>query len=72
MFIDPSRPPLLLNSTLQLEREYARIMPALKALVEKEKVRQQKDDRNRNLGFSQAFEYGKRSSEEYVSVPRVF
>ena len=47
-------------------------MPALTALVEKEKVRQQKDDSNRNLGFSQAFEYGKRSSEEYVGIPLVF
>lgn len=43
-------------------------MPALKALAEKEKAKQHKVESNRNLGFSQAFEYGRRSSEEYVCL----
>jgi nucleoporin NUP82 len=42
-------------------------MPPLKALLEKEKAKTEKHTEvNRSLGFSQAFEYGKRSNEEYV------
>ncbi|KAJ3550617.1 hypothetical protein NMY22_g347 [Coprinellus aureogranulatus] len=54
-----------------LEREYARILPALKALAEKEKAKQQKDEVNRNLGFSQAFEYGKRSNEDAKRISKI-
>jgi len=50
-----------------LEREYSRLLPSLKALVEKEKAKHDNSaNLNRTLGFSQAFEYGKRSNEEYV------
>ncbi|KAJ7904339.1 hypothetical protein B0H14DRAFT_3079228 [Mycena olivaceomarginata] len=41
-----------------LEREYERLMPSLKALVEKEKARSKAAP---NLGVSQAFEFGARS-----------
>ncbi|KAG2013406.1 hypothetical protein CC2G_010323 [Coprinopsis cinerea AmutBmut pab1-1] len=55
-----------------LEREYERITPALKAIVEKEKQRhEQTMDLNRSLGFSQAFEYGKRSNEDAKRIAKL-
>lgn len=49
----------------KLEKEYGRILPPLKALVEKEKERSKKHtETTQNLGFSQAFEYGQRSTTE--------
>lgn len=51
----------------QLEREYARLMPSLKALLEKERRRHnQAMTENPGLGFSQAFEFGERSNHEFV------
>ncbi|KAJ4493007.1 hypothetical protein C8J55DRAFT_501950 [Lentinula edodes] len=48
-----------------LEREYARLMPGLKALLEKERRRHnQAMTENPGLGFSQAFEFGERSNHE--------
>ncbi|KAJ3808781.1 hypothetical protein F5876DRAFT_45305 [Lentinula aff. lateritia] len=48
-----------------LEREYARLMPSLKALLEKERRRHnQAMTENPGLGFSQAFEFGERSNHE--------
>ncbi|KAJ4472331.1 hypothetical protein J3R30DRAFT_3524569 [Lentinula aciculospora] len=48
-----------------LTREYARLMPSLKDLMEKESRRRNKAvEENRNLGFSQAFEFGERSNYE--------
>ncbi|KIK65419.1 hypothetical protein GYMLUDRAFT_38873 [Collybiopsis luxurians FD-317 M1] len=48
-----------------LEREYDRLMPSLKALLEKERRRREKAaEENKSLGFSQAFEFGERSNYE--------
>ncbi|KAJ4473481.1 hypothetical protein C8R41DRAFT_888262 [Lentinula lateritia] len=48
-----------------LEREYARLMPSLKALLEKERRRHnQAMTEHPGLGFSQAFEFGERSNHE--------
>src|SRR6266700_6261835 len=56
---------LMCNFISQLEREYARLLPALKNLVEKEKEKgKMYKERSQNLGFSQAFEYGERSNVE--------
>ncbi|KAJ2916526.1 hypothetical protein MD484_g3938, partial [Candolleomyces efflorescens] len=55
-----------------LEREYARVMPPLKALLEKEKAKTEKHTEvNRSLGFSQAFEYGKRSNEDAKRISKI-
>ena len=52
---------------LQLEKEYARLLPALQRLGEKEKQKGKiKAEVNQNLGVSQAFEYGEQSHLEYV------
>ncbi|KAJ3778424.1 hypothetical protein FB446DRAFT_714174 [Lentinula raphanica] len=48
-----------------LEREYARLMPNLKALMEKERRRRLKaTQENSGLGVTQAFEFGQRSNHE--------
>ncbi|KAJ2924970.1 hypothetical protein H1R20_g12145, partial [Candolleomyces eurysporus] len=55
-----------------LEREYGRVMPPLKALLEKEKTKTEKHTEvNRSLGFSQAFEYGKRSNEDAKRISKI-
>ncbi|KAF8665610.1 hypothetical protein AX16_000066 [Volvariella volvacea WC 439] len=55
--------------TKALERDYQRILPSLKALRDKEKLRTSKTtDLNRSLGFSQAFELGKRSHAERAKI----
>lgn len=52
----------------QLERDLKRLMPRLKALAEKEKQLSDKQPSSQQgVGFSQAFELGERSSQEYVS-----
>ena len=57
-----------LNS-LQLRREYDRIMPSLKELDKKEQEQRSKRSAvNQGLGVSQAFEYGQRSIEERVRL----
>lgn len=53
---------------LQLEKEHARLLPALQKLEEKERRQGKKMVQvNQNMGFSQAFEYGEQSNLEYVS-----
>lgn len=53
------------SSERQLEQEYARLAPALKNILEREKLRKDKlVENNQQLGFSQAFEYGERSNLE--------
>ncbi|KAL0581995.1 hypothetical protein V5O48_000053 [Marasmius crinis-equi] len=48
-----------------LQREYARLTPNLKVILEKDRERRAKMvETNRNLGFSQAFELGQRSNHE--------
>ncbi|KAJ8086450.1 hypothetical protein PM082_005273 [Marasmius tenuissimus] len=48
-----------------LQREYARLTPNLKVIIEKDRERRSKmAETNKNLGFSQAFELGQRSSHE--------
>ncbi|KAF5387691.1 hypothetical protein D9615_000250 [Tricholomella constricta] len=55
-----------------LEREYARLTPALKELLEKEKRRKEKlFESNKGLGFSQAFEFGERSNLERLRISGV-
>ncbi|KAF9469037.1 hypothetical protein BDZ94DRAFT_1182915 [Collybia nuda] len=62
----------LVARTRMLEREYARLMPNLKMLLEKEKQRQnQLAENTQSLGFSQAFEFGERSNLERVRISRV-
>ncbi|KAJ6599216.1 hypothetical protein DFH09DRAFT_1356311 [Mycena vulgaris] len=58
----------LLARTRMLEREYERLMPNLKALVEKEKARSMVAP---NLGVSQAFEFGARSNIEQARISKV-
>lgn len=59
----------LLSRTRSLEREYERLLPSLKALVEKEKQKKIKlADSTNTLGFSQAFELGERSNFERVKL----
>ncbi|KAJ7086738.1 hypothetical protein C8R44DRAFT_862052 [Mycena epipterygia] len=58
----------LLARTRMLEREYERLMPNLKALVEKEKARSKAAP---NLGVSQAFEFGARSNIEQARISKV-
>ncbi|RDB22839.1 Nucleoporin nup82 [Hypsizygus marmoreus] len=58
--------------TRLLEREYARLMPSLKALLEKEKKRKDRlAESNQALGFSQAFELGERSNLERLKISDV-
>ncbi|KAL0949645.1 hypothetical protein HGRIS_009689 [Hohenbuehelia grisea] len=58
--------------TRQLEKEYARLMPSLKALAEKEKALKNKDvGSNYGLGLSQAFELGERSSAERAKIAKL-
>ncbi|KAF9076010.1 hypothetical protein BDP27DRAFT_1415160 [Rhodocollybia butyracea] len=48
-----------------LEREYTRLTPCLKTLMEKERRRRKKAaEENQGLGISQAFEFGERSNYE--------
>ncbi|KAJ7047519.1 hypothetical protein C8F04DRAFT_1022301 [Mycena alexandri] len=58
----------LVARTKLLEREYERLMPGLKALVEKEKARSKATP---NLGVSQAFEFGARSNIEQARISKV-
>ncbi|KAJ7179274.1 hypothetical protein C8R46DRAFT_1187640 [Mycena filopes] len=58
----------LVARTKLLEREYERLMPNLKALVEKEKARSKAAP---NLGVSQAFEFGARSNIEQARISKV-
>ncbi|KAJ3991757.1 hypothetical protein F5050DRAFT_1812174 [Lentinula boryana] len=53
------------DDDIQLEREYARLMPNLTSLVEKERRRRNKAaEENSGIGFSQVFEFGQRSNHE--------
>ncbi|GLB33650.1 putative nuclear pore component [Lyophyllum shimeji] len=62
----------LVARTRLLEREYARLMPALKELTEKEKRRKEKlAESTQGLGFSQAFEFGERSNLERLRIAEV-
>ncbi|KJA30085.1 hypothetical protein HYPSUDRAFT_32154 [Hypholoma sublateritium FD-334 SS-4] len=62
----------LVSRTRLLEKEYARILPPLKALVEKEKERSKRHtETTQNLGFSQAFEYGQRSTTDRVHITAI-
>ncbi|KXN86370.1 Nucleoporin nup82 [Leucoagaricus sp. SymC.cos] len=55
--------------TRQLDKEFARIMPNLKALVEEEKKRKDRAaEINGSLGFSQAFGFGQRSNIERTKI----
>lgn len=48
-----------------MEREYARLMPNLKTLMEKEsRWRNKAAEENKGLGISQAFAFGERSNYE--------
>ncbi|KAJ7937199.1 hypothetical protein B0H13DRAFT_2226595 [Mycena leptocephala] len=58
----------LVARTRMLEREYERLMPGLKALVEKEKARSKAAP---NLGVTQAFEFGARSNIEQARISKV-
>ncbi|KAJ7742412.1 hypothetical protein DFH07DRAFT_980036 [Mycena maculata] len=58
----------LVARTRLLEREYERLMPALKALVERENARSKAAP---NLGVSQAFEFGARSNIEQARISKV-
>lgn len=50
---------------LQLEKEFTRLIPNLKALAEKERRRKEKLlESPQSLGVSQAFELGERSNYE--------
>ncbi|TFK43370.1 hypothetical protein BDQ12DRAFT_622288 [Crucibulum laeve] len=58
--------------TKLLEHEYERLLPGLKALLQKEKQRKDKvADSNRTLGFSQAFELGERSNLERTKISNI-
>ena len=48
----------------QLEREFTRLMPSLKALTEKERRHKERVSEKTQLGASQAFELGERSNYE--------
>ena len=48
----------------QLEREFTRLMPSLKALTEKERRHKERLSEGNQLGASQAFELGERSNFE--------
>ena len=50
---------------LQLEREFTRLMPSLKALAEKERRRTERlSESTQSIGVSQAFDLGQRSNYE--------
>jgi nucleoporin NUP82 len=52
---------------VQLKREYDRIVPSLKAMLEKERERKNKfAEANQGLGVSQAFHFGEVSNYECV------
>ena len=54
----------------QLRREVERLLPHLQEMKEREMARRKSLAENREtLGLSQAFELGKRSTEEYVPIP---
>ncbi|KAF4619426.1 hypothetical protein D9613_005509 [Agrocybe pediades] len=62
----------LLARTRLLEKEYARILPSLKNLVEKQNQRgKQRAENAQQLGFSQAFEYGERSNFDRTRINQV-
>ncbi|KAG5637461.1 hypothetical protein H0H81_004478 [Sphagnurus paluster] len=62
----------LVARTRLLEREYARLTPALQELGEKEKRKKEKlAESNQTLGFSQAFEFGERSNVERLRISEV-
>ncbi|TFK29279.1 hypothetical protein FA15DRAFT_632177 [Coprinopsis marcescibilis] len=55
-----------------LERDYTRLLPSLKTLMEKEQQRNEKTkELNSSLGFTQAFEYGKRSNEDGKRITKL-
>ncbi|CAK5275712.1 unnamed protein product [Mycena citricolor] len=58
----------LVSRSRMLEREYERLMPNLKALIEKEKARNRSAPQ---LGVSQAFEFGARSNIERARISKV-
>lgn len=61
----PSSVWLVSLTILKLEKEYARILPPLQALAAKEaQLAKKHAETAQNLGFTQAFEYGERSSLE--------
>ena len=56
--------------TLQLKREYDRLLPHLKVLSERELAHAKSmQEKNLGLGVSQAFEFGQQFNKEYVLVP---
>ncbi|KAF8165176.1 hypothetical protein B0H34DRAFT_648691 [Crassisporium funariophilum] len=62
----------LKSRTRMLEREYARLLPLLQALAEKERLRDEKiTATQQNLGFSQAFEYGERSNLDRTRIASI-
>ncbi|THV08713.1 hypothetical protein K435DRAFT_959241 [Dendrothele bispora CBS 962.96] len=62
----------LATRTKLLEKEFARLMPSLKAMVEKEQLRKRKTvEATKSLGFSQAFELGERSNFERARISEV-
>lgn len=68
-WVSPQTPCRRLFNSLQLRREYDRIMPSLKELDKREQERRSKRNVvNQGLGVSQAFEYGQRSIEERVRL----
>jgi nucleoporin NUP82 len=61
-------PALIADINPQLKREYDRILPNLKDMVEKENAYKKRfSESNRSLGLTQAFEFGERSNTQYVS-----
>ncbi|ESK97559.1 hypothetical protein Moror_17559 [Moniliophthora roreri MCA 2997] len=55
-----------------LQREYARLTPNLKHVLEKERERRKKlAEVNKGLEFSQAFEFGERSNHERARITEV-
>ncbi|KAF9483973.1 hypothetical protein BDN70DRAFT_873108 [Pholiota conissans] len=62
----------LASRTLMLEKEYARLLPSLQALTEKESEWNKKHlERSESLGFSQAFEYGQRSNVDQTQISAI-
>lgn len=51
----------------QVEHEYTRLLPHLKAEEEKEQLRKARD-RTDEIGLSQMFEFGQQFEHEYVAV----
>ncbi|KII94618.1 hypothetical protein PLICRDRAFT_47645 [Plicaturopsis crispa FD-325 SS-3] len=59
----------LAGRTSMLQREYARLLPRLQEVMDKENERKRKLlDGNQGLGFSQAFELGERSNDERARI----